>query len=475
MNTLRARLILSHLLPTLVIIPLMGLALVYVLETQVLLANLSDELMAQATLVAEMANQQADIWNDPSLADAFVARMSHRLTARVMLLDARGYLLASSDPTEGTGQPLELPGLDNALAGQADVRVNYRQVLYAEVADVLIPVVGPNQQVIGIVRLTNQLANIYQRFQRLRYLILGVLVAGLLLGAAVGWVLALNLEQPLQQVTQAVSGLVSGRRAARLPERGPKEIRLLLQAVNTLLERLGGLEQARRQLLANLVHELGRPLGALRSATYALLAGADQDAALRLELMTGIDAEVSRLQRLLDDLARLHDQVLGTLELERRPTRLNDWLSHTLATWREAAQDKGLTWEVNVPADLPTVEIDPDRMAQALSNLLNNAIKYTASGGMVSVEAGLEEGGFWIGVSDTGMGIDPEEQARIFTPFYRGLSAGRFPQGMGLGLTIAHDLVVAHGGRLKVDSAPGQGSRFTIWLPLSPDKRKHPL
>lgn len=473
MNTLRARLILSHLLPTLVTIPLMGLALVYVLETQVLLANVSDELTAQAMLVAEMASEQSGIWYDAAQAGTFVARMSPRLTARVMLLDTHGYLLASSDPvdTARLNQMLELPGLANALAGQTETRVSYRQVLCAEVADVLVPVVGSDQQVMGIVRLTHQLAGVYERFLRLRYLILGVLAAGLLLGAAAGWMLALNLERPLRQVTQAVYGLVSGDRSAPLRERGPQEIRLLLRAVNTLVERLHSLEQARRQLLANLVHELGRPLGALRSAIQALLGGADEDAALRQELLVGMDEQVGLLQRLLNDLAHLHDQVLGTLELDRRPVALNDWLSHVLPPWRQAAQDKGLNWEATIPADLPATQLDPDRLAQAVSNLLSNAIKYTPAGGTVSIGAGVEDSTVWIQVGDTGPGIDPEEQALIFTPYYRGHSAGRFPQGMGLGLSIARDLVVAHGGRLEVDSAPGQGSRFTIWIPLPAEKK----
>jgi two-component system sensor histidine kinase BaeS len=473
MNTLRTRLILSHLLPTLIIIPLMGLALVYVLETQVLLVNVSRELTEQAALVAAMANERSGIWYDSTQAGSFVARMSPQLTARVMLLDARGYLLASSNPADaaGTGQPLELPGLSTALAGETDVRIDYRQVLYAEVADVLVPVVGPDQQVVGIVRLTHQLAGIYERFLRLRYLILGVLVAGLLLGVVVGWALALNVGRPLRQVTKVVFGIATGEQWTYLDERGPEEIRLLLRAVNSLVERLKGLEQARRQLLANLVHELGRPLGALRSANQALLGGADQDGALSRELLVGMDEEVSRLQRLLDDLARLHDQVLGTLELERRPTALADWLPLVLAPWREAAHAKGLNWRATIPAELPGMEIDPDRLAQAVSNLLSNAIKYTLSGGSVSVEAGAEDGGVWIQVSDTGPGIEPEEQGFIFNSFYRGRSAGRFPQGMGLGLTIARDLVIAHGGELKVDSTPGQGSRFTIHLPLLPDER----
>jgi signal transduction histidine kinase len=105
-------------------------------------------------------------------------------------------------------------------------------------------------------------------------------------------------------------------------------------------------------------------------------------------------------------------------------------------------------------------------LAQALGNLLSNAIKYTPSGGVVSISAGVKDAGVWIQVSDTGPGISPAEQAKIFTSFYRGQTTGRFPQGMGLGLTIAHDLVAAHQGRLEVESDLGQGSRFTIWLPL---------
>ena len=105
-------------------------------------------------------------------------------------------------------------------------------------------------------------------------------------------------------------------------------------------------------------------------------------------------------------------------------------------------------------------------MAQAVGNLVSNAIKYTPPQGSVTVSAGSQEGEVWLRVSDTGPGIAAEEQARIFAPFYRGPVSGRFPQGMGLGLSIARDLVTAHGGRLTVESAPGAGSQFTIWLPV---------
>jgi signal transduction histidine kinase len=173
------------------------------------------------------------------------------------------------------------------------------------------------------------------------------------------------------------------------------------------------------------------------------------------------------LRRLLDDLADLHGQALGVLELDRRTIALDEWLPHTLSPWREAAHEKGLRWKATLPSPLPALEADPDRLGQVLGNLLSNAIKYTPSGGTVSVDAGAEGGMAWIRVSDTGPGIAPEEQERIFDPFYRSQPGRRFPQGMGLGLSIARDVALAHGGRLDLDSAPGLGSRFTVYIPLS--------
>jgi two-component system sensor histidine kinase BaeS len=472
LDTLRRRLVLSHVLPLLVIIPIMGITLIYVLETHILLTDLSRELVGHAALAAELSKDQPLVWNDPSLAEDFVNRVSQYLIVRVMLVTPDGRLLASSDQADADrlGQVLTYPGFANAMAGEVSVGTTYSQRLQSDIVDVWMPVIGPDQQIAGVLRLTQRFASVQQQFLQLRYLTLGVLAAGLFLGSAIGLFLALNMGRSLRQVTQAIYGLASGQPSTPLPEQGPVEIRLLAHAVNTLVDRLHSLEQARRHLLANLVHELGRPLGALCSALEALEAGASEDTALRQELLVGVKSEVGRLQRLLDDLARLHDQVLGTLELARRPVILSEWLPPALVPWRAAAHNKGLQWEFSLPSELPVLEVDPDRLAQALGNLLSNAIKYTPPGGTVSVGAGIQGEGIWIKVSDTGPGIAAADRTRIFTPFYRGQTGGRFPQGMGLGLSIARDLVTAHGGRLDFETVPGRGSRFTIWVPLAPRK-----
>jgi signal transduction histidine kinase len=466
-RTLRSRLILSHILPLLVVIPLMGIALIYLLEETVLLPNLTAELKQQAALIVDLVEPRPNLWTDAIQAQAFVDRMGTHFTARLMLLDQAGNILASSAAADvnRVGQRLDQPDLGRVLSGETVTRQNYSSRLQSDIADVLLPVVGADRQLNGVVRLSYQLTSVYEQFTALRWLVVGVLIVGMSLGAGVGWSLALNLQRPIEQLTDAVDGLARDQSSVPLPEPQPEEFARLVRAFNSLAERLHSLEEARHQLLANMVHELGRPLGALQSGVEALRGGADEDSALRHELMAGMDAEIHRLRRLLDDLSRHYDQALGPLELKRCPIDLNDWLTLVLIPWREAAEHKGLRWVVTLPNDPLPIEIDPDRLAQAVGNLISNAIKYTPAGGAVSIKVESDSAMAFMHVMDTGPGISPDDQAHVFEPFYRGHTARRFPQGMGLGLTIARDLVVAHGGRLEVMSALGHGSRFTIALP----------
>ncbi|MCA9945789.1 MAG: HAMP domain-containing protein [Anaerolineales bacterium] len=467
LDTLRRRLILSHIVPILIIIPLMTFALIFILETQVILVNLSRQLLGQATLLSEFAANSPNMWQDSVEAQAFVDHFDPKLTAQLMLLDAKGRILAFADPVDSSrGQMLTNPGVATALAGENSVETLYDRNPRTEVVDVLLPVFNEDNEVIGIIRLAHRQATVQERFERLRSYIVQIVVIGSIVGIIVGYARAVTLEQPVKRLTSAIDQLASGGELTPLPELGPKEIRLLVNAFNSLVERLNMLRMARRQLLANLVHEVGRPLGAIRAATWSLINGASKDPTLRDELLVGMDTQLITLQHLLDDLSRFYDRALGALDLHRQPIALSEWLPVILAPWREVAQQKGVDWQTAIPNSLPTLSLDSDRLGQAIGNLMSNAIKFTPPEGTIFVEAGITETAVWIKVSDTGSGIAPEEQPFIFEPFFRSRHNNSSAEGMGLGLTITRDLIEAHDGRLQVETVLGQGSHFTLWLPL---------
>ena len=466
-RSLRNRLILSHILPLLVIIPAMGVLLIYVLETGYLIPNLTKNLEGDARLIATLAGGHPELWHDSSLMQSLLDRLKPDQAESILLLNPQGQLLASTDPKDAgrLDQQIEIPGLAAVLNGQMITSRRYSQHLREEEIDVTAPIYGGDEQVVGIVRLSYHFDTFYDELLHLRFLIGAILFFGLLFGVSLGLILALNISNPIREVTQAVDDLASGKRSELLQEKGPQEVRQLQRAANNLVIRLRDLEEARHKLLANLVHELGRPMGALRAAIQALLRGARSDPQLMDELLLGMEDEAIRLQRLTEDLADLHEQVLGTLALDFRQVDLAEWLPRTLLPWREKAQAARLAWEVDIPAGLPAVCVDPDRLAQAIGNLVSNAIKYTPRGGVVGIATGSQEAEVWVQVCDSGGGIPFEDQEKIFTPFFRGDHGRRFTQGMGLGLSIARDLILAHGGRIEVESTPGLGSKFTIWLP----------
>jgi signal transduction histidine kinase len=479
-RTLRARLILSHLLPILIVVPLIGLAAFVLLQLQRSITNVETGIEQQAALLQKQAQVLSDaagrldnLLSDPTAANAFLSSISVDITG-VTLLDAQGRVVAATNNAppalggNGEGQVAEV------LRGQGAVQVEVTGESGRRLAELAIPVLGDQQQVQGVLLLSQELTTVSTQVGNLSALLIAIVVILFVLGILLGLLLALRLSRSLGQVTGALEGIARGETPATLPEHNLREVDALYQSVNTLAQRLRTLEDARKRLLANLVHELGRPLGSIRAAAHALRTGADDDPQLRQELLGGLNVQIERMQPLLDNLTLLHGQVLGSLELNPTPTPLAPWLMQVASLWREAAREKGILWKADIPLALPTAAVDADQMARAVGNLLSNAVKFTPPGGSITLDATVaatDEPGaadnFVLVVSDTGPGVPLAEQTRIFEPFQRGQGDRRFPQGVGLGLSIATDIVQAHGGAITLESNPGQGARFTLTVPLN--------
>jgi two-component system, OmpR family, phosphate regulon sensor histidine kinase PhoR len=226
------------------------------------------------------------------------------------------------------------------------------------------------------------------------------------------------------------------------------------------------LERVRRDFVANVSHEFKTPLTAIQGFAETLLNGALEDKANRTHFVEIIREHARRLARLTDDLLKLSRIEAGRLELEFRPIRVEALVNGCVETARLKAETKGLRIHIRLMGDLPPVRADGAQLGEVLQNLLDNAVQYTPSGGEIEVQAQANGSDVTFTVADTGIGIPESDLERIFERFYRVDAArSREAGGTGLGLSIARHIVDAHGGRIWVESAVGQGSRFHFSVP----------
>lgn len=464
--TFRSRLLFSHVLPVLLLVPLAGLALIYLLETRLILPILATEMINQGVLVERLTLDRPDLWTSPSDAQALLDSVDFRRPSRISLLTPDYILLATSRPDDRTLIGKVIPNLpDFDAIEDAWWAVTAGDLPGEQILDVLIPVKGTSGQTVGLIRIYRRITDIEQNFANMRLLVLGVLMVGSVVTGIIAILLAESVSRPLKIVTRTIAESPLEGPAQLLPEDGDNEFADLSHAYNRLQQRRQELEKTRLEMLTGLIHEIGMPLGGLRTALYALQAGAVNDLSLRTDLIKSMSERIDRMGRLLEDLAITY-RGLGPHEIQVKSVQVNEWLESLILLWIEGARQKELIWETILPDDLPVIQTDPDRLAQALSNLVNNAIKFTPKGGKISLSLSLSENQIQIQVSDTGIGIPIEDQRYLFIPFYRSAQSSWKVPGLGLGLSITKSIMESLGGSISLTSLPGQGSTFTLSLPI---------
>ncbi|MGB8523723.1 MAG: ATP-binding protein, partial [Candidatus Acidiferrales bacterium] len=273
----------------------------------------------------------------------------------------------------------------------------------------------------------------------------------------------IGIVQPLSfSVTAApVQALDADR---NLPADRPSGAVVVLHDVTELRR----LERVRQDFVGNVSHEFKTPLTAIQGFAETLLAGAIDDPKNNRRFLEIIREHAARLARVTDDLLKLARIEAGKLELEFLPVGIQELIQGCAETTLLKASRKQISFSMEVPSGLPAVRGDASLLHDVLQNLLDNAIQYTPRGGRVVVGAAAGPHEVTITISDSGIGIPLADQERIFERFYRVDAArSREAGGTGLGLSIAKHIVEAHGGRLWVESAVGQGSKFSFSIPLA--------
>lgn len=306
----------------------------------------------------------------------------------------------------------------------------------------------------------------YARGEALRMVTFGYIFAGLLgvlLALLLSIFLADRISKPLSELTDATGSMADGNYASRVDISGGKEIEELADAFNTLSKGLERNEELRKNMVADIAHELRNPLATIRAQLEALEDGvieADKSA------VDSLMEDTLLLTRLVEDLQQLSIVEAGQLKLDLVPVEPGGTVRGVASRFEQEFSQKGISLQLDVAGGLPQVEADQLRLAQVLGNLVKNSLLHTPDGGEITVRAASSEGEVVFSVADTGSGINEEELPMIFERFYRtDRSRARATGGAGLGLSIARSLVEAHGGRIRAESERGKGTTISFTVP----------
>jgi len=449
-HSVRWRLFLSFLL---VIVVAVGAAALFVSRTT---SNEVEQYETQShnvrvgrvqTLLARYYIEQQD-WAG---VEPVVDQIARLYSERVVVVDQGGLVVADSHGMMPIGEPgeFEPPGVVIPIvAGQA------------RCGTLVISPQGPPPPPGEIAPEEASVSSLSSSINR--YLLWGGLLA-VAVAAVATLLLSRRILRPVESLAHAARGLSRGDFSQRVDVRSKDEFGELAKTFNSMAEDLERTEQLRRNLVADVAHELRTPLSNIQGHLEAI-----RDGLLAPEPATfdSIYEEVLLLARLVEDLQELTLAEAGQLTLVRQSADVTEIVRRAVAAAQPPAEAKGLTLEAKLPEGQAMAEVAPERVGQVLRNLLSNAITHTSEGGRITVDLVDDGDELHIGVADTGDGIPPEDLPYVFERFYRAdPSRVRATGGAGLGLTIARRLVEAHGGTIGVESEVGKGSRFTFTLP----------
>jgi len=483
-RTLNAKLMTSHLAIVAIVLVLSALATGVVITRAQRQANL-----ARASSLAVSISER--LRTQPNLATPR-AEWIQRLRAapggagRVLVLDARGLVMWDADAQYGGERvPLRRPVLSQPRSRTIVLRHTFSDGLQSFVVMAQLPE-GTAKELGG--EWLGLIVPVREAGPPWRALLRPLLaVAGLTCVLAIGLAYALShsITRPVAQIAAAAEAMAQGDYGQTVDVRGHDEIATLGRRFSAMAEAVTRARRSQREFLANVSHDLKTPLTSIQGFSQAIIEGAVTDKAGYLRAAEIIHGEAARMLDLVGDLLELARLESGELALAPEPIDLADIVSPQVDSVRVRGRDREIRIDYDTQPDLPPVRGDPNRLAQAVANILDNAVRYADDGSTVHVELGSlsagetapNEAGFALGaelegkawmhltVVNHGTIIAPEDQGRVFERFYRGDRSRHRTKGSGLGLAIVRETMLAHGGRVELSSSADAGTRVTLWLP----------
>lgn len=298
--------------------------------------------------------------------------------------------------------------------------------------------------------------------QRINRLLLYGALIGAVIALLLGVFLSRTLTRPIRELTQATHAVSEGDLSQQVPVRSNDELGELAQAFNTMSSELSRSVNARKRMTADIAHELRTPLSLILGHAEAVHDGVLPPTRENFEI---IREEAARLEHLVNDLRVLSLADAGELSIHTQSVEPERLLQDIASTYQYQAQRKNLRLMLDIAPPLPPIEVDPGRMTQVLTNILDNALRYTPEGGTIILSVKEVKDQVELAIQDSGPGLHPEDLDRVFDRFYRTDASRQRDGGSGLGLAIAKSIVQAHGGQVSAESEIGKGLKVIISLP----------
>lgn len=460
LRSLQSRLFFSYLLIIALMLVFIALGLILLLRNSPLVDQVTYRRLELGLPLISRRQGRTIIEMVPGEIDQALQRLDQLLGERVLLLDPSGTILGNSRP--------ELPSMPPAsiqltLEQPAMYRGRFVDAESVQWLFVSQPLDQGYTLVVATQRPAIRVMALLLGDDVLRPLFQAGLIA-LVLSIVLSYGISRWIARPLDRMAQAARAVAAREYKRDLVATGPQEVESLAKAFNEMIHQVEKSQESQRDFVANVSHELKTPLTSIQGFAQAILDGTASDVEAQQHAAQVIFDESDRLKRLVEDLLDLARIDAGQIDFRRDRVDLGAILANVAERLSVRARAMGVDIDLNLPP-LPTLVGDGDRLAQVFTNLVDNAIKHSPTGGVVRVSGEANQGWATIHVTDDGPGIPADELSRIFERFYQ-MDKARAGRGVGLGLPISREIVRSHHGDIHAASEIGRGSRFIVNLPL---------
>lgn len=462
LNSLRFRLWLTYAILVLLVLCVVGTAITLVIyRGNIPLLQAALNLQTLRSNALPRLRSAGDL--NPRLLQAVLNRYANQFRGRIVVINARGRVIADTLGEDGTSLPdFGTPPLKTEVGALPEFYQDDEGRSWYYIIDEI----NQNRWVFfAVSRPQLRIVTIF-RDQFLRPLVLAGLVA-LLVAIILSLLMSRWISAPIRQISQEAMQLAEGQAQPIVPE-GPAEVRQLAIAFNDMSQHVQESQQSQKDFVANVSHELKTPLTSIQGFARAIKDGTVQTKTELSQAADVIESEAQRMNRLVQDLLTLAKMDAGTARFEMHPFELNPLIQALIQKFKPLMDTAKIDFQAKPPEEEVRINGDPDQLMQVFDNLLDNAIKFTPSGGKIRLYCQKEAQKIAIHVVDSGEGIPVAEQKRIFERFYQVDKARVRGQGhgYGLGLAICKQILERHGGSISLTSIIGEGSDFVVKLPL---------